>query len=183
MNKIDAIQLKVSILEKQLQFFKFWSMAMGLGLLFLLLTSTRDKPQEVFERLTTKQLKLVDKKGRTLMLMQPAETAGTVTIFNEDGKELLYLGADKEGEGGFIQLANKKGQNAIQIRSNKEGSAIKLYDKKQKNLIFIGEDAKNEGAALINLSMEGKRKIIFDGQQSKIFLANEESKTGFVEVN
>ena len=58
-----------------------------------------------------------------------------------------------------------------------------MYDEKKQNILFLGEDKQHKGAALMNFSKDGERKIILDGNESKIFIANPKSKTGYEQLN
>ncbi len=181
---MEHLNKKINALEKQLQWHRCIHLVSLAGIFALLFfSSTTPKTVDFFSQIKTNKIELVNKEGKTLMLIQPGEMAGTMALYNKEGKEMLYLGTDKEGNGGFIQLTNKNSKNAIQIRSNLEGSAIKMYDEQKQNILFLGEDKQHKGAALMNFSKDGKHQIIMDGNKSKIFMANPESKTGYKQLN
>ncbi len=189
MNTSNSTKQRIQQLEKQVQQFQRLSLLSLLSILAFILMSVMDKPLQDTaknanadkDNLRARSLSLVNEQGKVVLTLRAEALAGLLTINNNEGQEIISLGADSKGQGSLLQMSNPKSDNMIQIRSNAENSAVKLYDNDRKSMIYLGEDKRNKGAGYLFLSENGQQKMMFDTHEGMIHVANEDSKTGFVQ--
>jgi len=173
------MQNQINRLEKQLKNQQRFNIVILLLLLVTLLTAfTRTLP-DVEPVVKANKFELVTAQGKTVLVMEPRETAAEIALYNNEGKLLLNLGAEVKGEGAFLQLKNRKGQNSLQMRCNNEGAALKMYDDKSNSIVYIGEDKLHDRAGVINLAENDTQKIILNAHEKTIYIANPKMKTGY----
>ncbi|QQS27993.1 MAG: hypothetical protein IPM47_14085 [Sphingobacteriales bacterium] len=129
--------------------------------------------------LKAEKFELVNSQGKTILVMEPRETAAEIALYSNEGKRLISLGSEVRGEGGLIQLNNRKGNNLMQFRSNDTGAALKMYDDQNNSIVFIGEDILNDRAGIVSIAKNDTQRIILNGNDKTIYVANSLSKSGY----
>lgn len=176
------MQSRIEYLEQQLKQQKRLNMAVIVVLVLVAATGfTRTLP-DVEPVLKANKFELVNGQGKTVLVMEPRETAAEIALYNNEGKLLLNLGSELKGEGAFIQLKNRKGQNSMQLRCNDEGAALKMYDDKNNSIVYIGEDKLHDRAGIISLAENDTQKIILNTHEKSIYIANPKMKTGYSQL-
>lgn len=173
------MQNRIQKLEKQLKTQQRLNFAVIIALLITIVTGfTRNQPN-VEPVVKANKFELVNAQGKTVLVMEPRETAAEIALYNNDGKLLMNLGAEVRGEGAFLQLKNRKGQNSLQMRCNDGGAALKMYDDKSNSIVYIGEDKLHDRAGIINLAENDTQKIILNAHEKTIYIENPKMKTGY----
>lgn len=173
---------RLAKLEKQLRNQLWLNRFLMAGIIIMVLGAYQNSPVNVEPVVKAEKFELVNAAGKTILVMEPRETAAEIALYNNDGKRLLTLGSEVKGEGALMQLNNRQGGNILQFRSNEEGAAIKLYDDNRNGIVYIGEDKLNDRAGIITLSENDKQHIILNAHEQSIYLANPKSKTGFTQL-
>ncbi len=177
------LEQRIIELEKQLKRQRIFSI-IGLFLLFtwLGLTAATDGSfLDVKPVVKTERLEIVNEAGKTVLRLEALESAGGLTLLNNDMQEVLFLGSDSKGRGGLLELSNNEGKNLLQMRSNEIGGALKIFNDKKQNVLFLGESIQDDGNGYISIAQSGKGAVILDAKMQKVFVAHPTSKTGYVQ--
>ena len=169
---------KIARMERQLQR-QQWMIytllfVMGGGLLM----GFKSQLNDVEPIVKAHKFELVNTQGKTLMVIEPKETAGGLSIYNQNGREMIGFGADQSGTGGLLELMGNDGA-LMQLRTTADGSAMKLYDKKKHNLVFLGQDKQHPESGFLKLNRIDTAAVMLNAHEGKLYLSNPKSKTGY----
>lgn len=176
------MQARIEYLEHQLKQQKRINIVVMVVLLLVVATGfTRTLP-DVEPVIKANKFELVNGQGKTVLVMEPRETAAEIALYNNEGNLLISLGSEVKSEGAFIQLKNRKGENSMQLRCNQDGAALKMYDDKNNSIVYIGEDKLHDRAGIISLAENDTQKIILNTHEECIYIANPKVKTGYSQL-
>ncbi len=180
---MNPLEERLIRLEKQLKKQRFISRLLVLFIVaaFGLLSASDGSFLDIKPVVKTQRLEIVNEAGKTVMRLEALESAGGLTLMNNEQQEVLFLGSDSKGRGGLLELSNSTGGNLVQMRSNEVGGALKMFNDKDKNVVYVGESIKDDGSGYISIAKSGKGTVILDGNASRLFVASPSSKTGFVQ--
>lgn len=171
---------KIALLEKKVMHLQRFNMAIMVVLVLLVVTAFKYGANNGVEPvIKAEKFELINAQGKTIMVIEPRETAAEIALYSNEGKRLLTLGSDVRSEGGMIQLNNRKGNNLFQLRSNDTGAALKMYDDNNQSIVFIGEDILNDRAGIISIAENDTQQIILNGHDKTIYAANAKMKSGY----
>ena len=123
------------------------------------------KPEEIPDVIKAKSFKVMNNKGKALVVLMSDDKTGsvfindaegeplvmihaavtgigTVVTYNGKGQKLLRLGATDDGEVGVFQNFNGKGQKLVELSSTVEGQgALATYNDKGQYIVRVGASA------------------------------------------
>ncbi len=171
---------KIVLLERKVMQLQRLNMAIMVVMLLLAFTAFKyGVNADVEPVLKAEKFELVNAQGKTILVMEPRETAAEIALYSNEGKRLITLGSDVRSEGGMVQLNNRKGNNLFQLRSNDTGAALKMYDDNNQSIVFIGEDILNDRAGIISIAKNDTQQIILNGHDKTVYVANAKVKSGY----
>ncbi|MCA9295069.1 MAG: hypothetical protein KC983_01105 [Phycisphaerales bacterium] len=98
--------------------------------------------------------------GQPRVLEQVTSNRGSVSIFNESGKDVANLTATNEG-GGRMELANQEGEIVLSAQAvHNQGSTLELANARGKRLFVVGVD---ENGAVFNLLNKYAVPVVIGG--------------------
>ena len=111
------------------------------------------------------EIKTYPAKGKywaSITLAHTDNGQGLLKVYNKDGKDLIYAGADQSGDG-LLKVYNKDGKDLIYSGAGKLGDGILVvYNKDGKQLIYAG--AGKSGNGLLEVSnKDGKDRVKISG--------------------
>lgn len=175
------LEHKISSLETKVQRLTLLNGILGLCFLTLLFVSATRSNAPNFAQIEpvvkANRFEMVNEAGKTLMVLEPRQTTGSLAIYNMQGKEIITLSADQTGSGALVQLNNMVNNSNLQLSNKSDGCSIKLFNSQGQAMLYAGNDA--AGCGYLNLAQNGQPQIILDANAKQIAVSNPDSKAKF----
>ena len=118
----------------------------------------------VFDEITCRRLKVVDKAGKKAINLNAAEDANAIIVYDKTGEPAILLGAREsensvfvryKGGKGTIKLMGTQDTTALFIMDESKTSQVGLVATEDANMIFLKGKAGEESINLLAAEKEG----------------------------
>ena len=163
-------------------------MAVGITIGQFITPDIEAQSNGVFDKITCRQLEVVDEKGnRGILLLAVGDTNAILIGDKSPGTGKIFLGTDHEFNS--ISITDGAGNRAIRLEAKEHNNHVQLFDKAGKEAIFLNthEDAngitilgKDEKPAILLSAIESENNlfVVRKGGEGSVKLVGTKDKSG-----
>ena len=112
-------------------------MLIGMGVVATLTTPLVAQHDRVFNTITCRGIKVVDKADEAKIYLTVFEDGAGISIRDKDGKSGISLESQKSGNGVWVK---KSGNIGVGLMAGEDKNLLRIYDKADKHAIGLGAD-------------------------------------------
>jgi len=116
---------------------------------------------------------LIDGNVESQVAIQKDIRAKRIVIVNDEGQEVVWLFANKDGNG-VIGVCNKDGTVVAGVGASKSGGTMEIYNDEGQKVVLLSADSRTEG---------GGRVDIFNGDGTSGAFMSASKKGGGIVIN
>ena len=127
-------------------------MAVGITIGQFITPNIEAQSNGVFDEITCRRLKVVDKLGRDAISLNAGEKSNGMTIFDKtQAPAILLVGGfvRDEAKDNLIQIYGRAENNGILLIADETSSLVKLFDSAGNSAIFLGAHEEEGNSAAI----------------------------------
>lgn len=146
-------------------------MVLGITIGQVITPNIEAQNNEVFDEITCRRLKVVDKLGKDAIILNAPEAVNAIIVLDKTGKPAILLGAYesensvfvmRKVEEGSVKLMGTKDKSSVFIGDRSKADHVGLVAAEDGNLIFLNGKAGEESINLLASEKEGASIIIVD---------------------
>lgn len=107
-------------------------------------TTHAQQNEQVIDKIVCRELEVVNKEGKRIILMDPFFEGGAVWIFNKEGMNIASIRADSVDGGGVMEVYNAAGKSGVRIGAgiHNGNGGVEVYNAAGKPSVDIVADGK-----------------------------------------